>query len=484
MTTLRDLRVVPLGLAYLTGVKKSDQNIDLLSVASVSSSEAGERQNTTFSESTNLMLTIVNIGMNHETAPVELRELLDLGSSNVADVIAAVSSIKEIKESLVLSTCNRVEILFTTHKKKQAKQSVIEFLQRFSGVESKKLTPALYTYENEEAIRHIFRVGASLDSMVVGEPQILGQVKDAYRAAVEHKSSSVILNRLMHRAFSLAKRIRSETEIAGSPVSISFAAVELAKKIFGDLRGKKALLIGAGEMAELAATYLIGNQVERMLVANRTFSRAVDLADQFRGTAISFDEIPDQLEQVDIVITSTASPDPIITLGQVKHRMKLRKNRPLFFIDIAVPRDVEPHVNQLDNVYVYDIDDLKGIIDTNINKRKEEAVKAERMVDEEVIKFTHWLKTLEVVPTIVALQDKCEHIRQSELKKTLSNLADLSPDQTKLIENLTASITKKILNNPILFLKRKEERDSRDLYLDITRKLFDLDSDTDDSGSK
>lgn len=430
------------------------------------------------------MLTIVNIGMNHETAPVELRELLALGSQNIDEVISAIRAIKEIKESLVLSTCNRVEILFTTDKKRQAKQSVMEFLGRFSGVERKKLMPALYTYENEQAIRHLFRVGASLDSMVVGEPQILGQVKDAYRTAVEHKSSSVILNRLMHRTFSLAKKIRSETEIAGSPVSISFAAVELAKKIFGELKGKKTLLIGAGEMAELAATYLIGNQIEGILVANRTFSRAVDLAEQFHGTAISFDEIPDQLEQVDIVITSTASSEPIITLGQVKQRMKPRKNRPLFFIDIAVPRDVDPHVNQLDNVYAYDIDDLKGIVDTNINKRKKEAVKAERMVDKEVIKFTHWLKTLEVVPTIAALQDKCEHVRQRELKKTLSNLADLSPDQRKLIENLTVSITKKILNNPILFLKRKEDRDSRDLYLDVTRKLFDLDSDTENSHSE
>ena len=260
--------------------------------------------------------------------------------------------------------------------------------------------------------------------------------------------------------------------------------MELGKKIFGDLQGKEVLLIGAGEMAELAATYLLSNQVAKILVTNRTFSRAVELADQFHGTAISFDEIGDQLREVDIVITSTASPEPIITLGQVKDTMRSRKNRPLFFIDIAVPRDVEPHINRIENVFVYDIDDLKGIVDSNISNRKKEAVKAERLVNEEIIKFIHWLKTLEVVPTIVALQDKCEKIRQSELEKTLSSLSGLSPEQKKDLENLTRSITKKILNNPVLLLKSKEDKESRNLYLDVTRKLFDLDSDTDDSESK
>jgi glutamyl-tRNA reductase len=430
------------------------------------------------------MITIVTIGMNHETAPVELRELFVLADHSTDAVMNEIRAIKDIKESLLLSTCNRFELLLTTEKGDDAKESVIGLLSRLSGIPRKELQPTLYVYENHEAIRHIFRVGSSLDSMVVGEPQILGQVKDAYRTAVIHKSSSVILNRLMHKTFSLAKKIRTETEIADSPVSISFAAVELAKKIFGDLKGKKALLIGAGEMAELAATYLLSNQINQLLIANRTFTKAVDLADQFRGTALSFDEIAQQLQEVDIVITSTASSGPVISERQVRETMKPRKNRPLFFIDIAVPRDVEPHVNRIENVFLYDIDDLKGIVDSNIDKRKTEAVKAERMVDEEVIKFTHWLKTLKVVPTIVALQDKCEKIRQIELKKTLSSLNGLSDRQKKDVESLTLSITKKILNNPILFLKRKQDRDSQNLYLDVTRKLFDLDSDNDDSGSK
>ncbi len=430
------------------------------------------------------MTAIVDIGMNHKTAPVELRELVAFGGHNIDEVMNSIGSIQDIKESMVLSTCNRVEILFTTDKEKEAKESVIEFLSHVSGIKKEELGSTLYIYDNEEAIRHIFRVGASLDSMIVGEPQILGQVKEAYRIAVNHKSSSVILNRLMHRTFSLAKKIRTETDISGSAVSVSFAAVELGKKIFGDLQGKEVLLIGAGEMAELAATYLLNNRIAKILVANRTFSRAVELADHFHGKAISFEEISDQLLVVDVVITSTASPEPVISLNQVKNTMRRRKNRPLFFIDIAVPRDVEPQVNGIENVFVYDIDDLTGIVESNINKRKGEAVKAERMVDQEVIKFSEWFKTLDVVPTIVALKDKCENIRQMELKKTLSSLDDLTPEQRKGVENLTISIAKKILNDPIVLLKKKEDRTSRNLYLDIARKLFNLDSDSEDTNTK
>jgi len=422
--------------------------------------------------------------MNHETAPVELRELAAVGKHSIDEVMGVIRTIEDIKESMVLSTCNRVEILFTTDNEKGATESVIDFLCRYSQISREKLLPILYIYNDQEAIRHIFRVGASLDSLIIGEPQIIGQVKEAYRIALDHKSSSVILNKLMHRTFSLAKKIRTETEISGSAVSISFAAVELGKKIFGDLKGKKVLLIGAGEMAELAATYLVHNRVDKIKVANRTFRRAVEVADQFHGETISFEEIGDQLLHIDIVITSTSSPEPIISSDQVKKAMKGRKNRPLFFIDIAVPRNVEPGVNEIENAFVYTIDDLKGIIESNLSKRKDEAVKAERMVDEEVIKFSEWLKTLDVVPTIVALKEKCKKIRQIELKKSLSNLGNLTPEQRKSVENLAVSITKKVLNDPIIFLKSKENRSSRNLYLDITQKLFNLDSNNENTNKK
>jgi len=424
------------------------------------------------------MIRIVDIGMNHETAPVEARGLLSFGKQDRDKAFHDIQAIKNIKESLLLSTCNRVEILFTTEREKEAKESVITFLSHVSSIARGELRPLLYIYNDQEAIRHIFRVGASLDSMMVGEPQILGQVKDAYRIAVDNKSSSVIINRLMHRTFSLAKRIRTETGIAGSAVSISFAAVELAKKIFGDLTGKGVLLIGAGEMAELAAAYLRNNNVAQMLVTNRTLSRAVELAEQFQGSAISFDEIKSQLLMVDIVITSTASPEPIISFDQVRRIMKGRKNRPLFFIDIAVPRNVESRVNEIGNVFVYDIDDLKGIIDDNVGKRQAEAMKAERMVDEEVLKFSAWLRTLKVVPTIRELQEKCERIYQGELQKTLSGFKDLAPEQRNSVERMAKSITKKLLNDPIVFLKGKGEKGSQDFYLDIARKLFNLDGDT------
>ncbi|MFW6147607.1 MAG: glutamyl-tRNA reductase [Thermodesulfobacteriota bacterium] len=421
------------------------------------------------------MIRIVDIGMNHETAPVEVRELLSIGKEELDKTVGDIQAIKTVKESMVLSTCNRVEILFTSEREKEAKESIIQYVSQLSGISKNELKPLLYIYNDQEAIRHIFRVGSSLDSMIIGEPQILGQLKDAYRIAVDHKSSSVTLNRLMHRTFALAKRIRTNTGIAGSPVSISFAAVELAKKIFGELKNKGVLLIGAGEMAELAASYLLNNKIARLRVANRTFSHAVALAEQLQGMAISFDEIESHLLEVDIVVSSTASPEPIISFDQIRRIMKSRKNRPLFFIDIAVPRDVESRVNELDNVFVYDIDDLRGIINDNMSKRQAEAVKAERMVDEEVIKFTEWLRTLEVVPTIRELQEKCERIYLGEIEKTLSSLKGLTAEQKKGVEKMAHSITKKLLNDPIIFLKRKGERSSRDLYLDFTRQLFNLD---------
>jgi glutamyl-tRNA reductase len=261
---------------------------------------------------------------------------------------------------------------------------------------------------------------------------------------------------------------------------VSYAAVELAKKIFHDFKGKKVLLIGAGEMAELSARHLLSQGVSAIAVANRTFQKAVEVAQSFDGTPVSFEEIGGQLLETDIVISSTAAPGYVITHDQVKGSMKKRKNRPLFFIDIAVPRDVEPAVNDLENVYVYDIDDLKGIVQVNIGQRREEAVKAERIVEEEVIKFEQWLKTLEVVPTIVSLKEKAESIRQAELKKSLSSLGELSPPQLKSLETLTLSITEKILNDPILFLKQKADRPLGKTYLDTARRLFRLDQESGD----
>lgn len=425
------------------------------------------------------MIRIVNIGMNHETAPVELRECLAKEPENTSSALASMRELPSIKEGMFISTCNRVEALCTTENPNDARQSIVALMSRIGGISEHNFSSNLYTFEDMEAVKHIFRVASSLDSMAVGEPQILGQIKDAYSQATREKTSGVILNRFMHRAFHVAKRVRTETGISDAAISISYAAVELAKKIFHDLDGKKVLLIGAGEMAELAARHLLSNGVKSMTVANRTFDRAVRVAESFHGNAVSFEEIGSQLLEVDIVITSTASPDYVITHDQVKGSLRKRRNRPLFFIDIAVPRDVEPRVNDLGNIYLYDIDDLKGVIEVNVARRQQEAVKAERIVLEEVIKFERWLKTLEVVPTIISIKEKAEAIRQIELKRSLRNVDKLTPSQIEMIETLTRSITEKIINDPILVLKRKADRPSKDSYLDITRKLFDLDKNND-----
>ena len=426
------------------------------------------------------MIRIVNIGMNHETAPVELRECLAKDPDHADKALAMMREFSSIKEGLFLSTCNRVEALFTTEQAEEAKSSVVSLLCRLGEMPSETLGSSLFTYEDRDAVRHIFKVASSLDSMVIGEPQILGQIKEAYSNATKEKTTGVILNRLLHRAFHTAKRVRTETGISDAAVSVSYAAVELAKKIFYDFKGKKVLLIGAGEMAELAARHLLSQGVSAVTVANRTFQKAVEVAGEFKGIPVSFEEIGAQLLEADIVISSTAAPGYVITHGQVKGSMKKRRNRPLFFIDIAVPRDVEPSVNDLENVYVYDIDDLKGIVHVNIGQRQEEAVKAERIVEEEVIRFERWLKTLEVVPTIVSLKEKAEAIRRAELKKSLSNLGELSAPQLKSLETLTVSITEKILNDPILFLKQKADRPLGKTYLDTARRLFCLDHENGD----
>jgi len=318
--------------------------------------------------------------------------------------------------------------------------------------------------------------------MVVGEPQILGQLKEAFRAAVDHRATGAILNKLMHKSFSVAKRVRSETGIASHAVSVGYAAVELARKIFGELEGREVLLIGAGEMAELAAEHLLNHGVSRITAANRTLDRALALARRWGGRAAALEEIPALLAEVDIVISSTGAPELVVTAAAVRSVLRARKHRPLFFVDIAVPRDVDPDVNRLDNVYLYDIDDLRGVIEENRAARAEEALRAERIVEEETIKFLGWLHTLEVVPTIVAMKEKVERIRRAELDKTLARMGPLPPDQVQALEVMTEALTRKILHDPISFIKRAGRREKKDFYLDLTRRVFNLDAEPSASG--
>ncbi len=427
------------------------------------------------------MIKIVNIGMNHESAPIEVRECLARDDENVHRALTSMRESNWIHEGLFLSTCNRIEALYTTESAVEAEKWVMGLFSRLSHLTEEQFIPNLYIHENTEAIRHIFRVASSLDSMIVGEPQILGQIKEAYHKAVaQEKTSGVILNRLMHRAFHVAKRIRTETRIAEAAVSISYAAVELAKKIFYDLGNKKVLLIGAGEMAELAARHLLNHGIESLIVANRNFEKAVQMAETFRGQAVFLEEVESLLQEVDIIISSTASTEYIIHYDQVKQCLRKRRNRPLFFIDIAVPRDVDPKVNELGNVYLYDIDDLKGIIELNTTLRRKESIKAERIITEEVMRFNRWLETLDIVPTIISLKDKVEAIRKAEIKKSLPGLRGLTPSQEKAMESLTISLVEKIINDPILVLKDKAGRSSKDTYLDFVKKIFKLDDTIDE----
>lgn len=421
------------------------------------------------------MTKIINIGMNHESAPVELRECLASDAGSTAKTLARMRNLECINEGFFISTCNRVEALVTTDEATEASRALISLMSELGKLPKESLLQSLYTFEDSEAVRHIFRVASSLDSMVVGEPQILGQIKEAYSEATRQKTSGVIINRLMHRAFHVAKRVRTETGICEAAVSISYAAVELARKIFHELEGKRVLLVGAGEMAELAARHLLSQGVTQMTVANRTFSRAVELARVFDATPVAFEEIGALLVDSDIVITSTASPETVITCDQVRRCLRRRRNRPIFFIDIAVPRDVDAEVNTLENVYVYDIDDLKNVVQFNLEQRKGEAVKAERVIEEEVLKFEKWLKTLAVVPTIVSLREKAETIIKMELRRSKSALGNLTPSQEEAIRTLSLSIAEKMLNDPILFLKNKSDRPTLYTYLDVTRRLFNLD---------
>ncbi len=418
---------------------------------------------------------IVLVGLNHKTAPVEVRERFALEKSGLHPLETLREEVPEVEEALYLSTCNRVEFLFTSKEPDRALRGLKEFLSKKTGLKQESFEPHLYTLKGSDAVRHLFRVASGLDSMVLGEPQILGQVKDAYRKAVEFRTTGPVLNRLLHKTFSVAKRVRTETGIGSHAVSVSYAAVELAKKIFGSLRGKVALLVGAGEMAELAAQHLLSAGVSKMLVANRTLSRAIELAERFGGEAYGLDELKECLLKSDIVISSTGAPGYIITKDTIKPLLRKRKMRPIFFIDIAVPRDVDPEVNALENVYVFDIDDLKQVVEENIERRKKEATRAEKIVEEEVIKFSRWLKELAVYPTIKALKAKAEEIKRRELAKTLSKV-ELDPEKRRAIEVLLDSVIQKLLHDPITYLKSGYHREGRDAVV-VVRRIFNLDQD-------
>ena len=411
------------------------------------------------------------IGVNHNTAPVEVRERLALPESRLPEVCKSLCQQEGIEEGMILSTCNRVELLV---RRRDGVDNLRNFVCEYFHLDPAEYERYFYDYREEEAVRHIFRVTSSLDSMVVGEPQILGQVKEAYAVARAVGAINSQLDSLLTRAFAVAKRVRSETAVGSSAVSVASVAVELAKKIFGSLNGKHVYLVGAGKMSELAARHLIAHGAASIFVANRTYDRAVQLAKKFHGQAIMFEQLYDTCDKADIVITSTGAPHAIFRREHGELFLSRRRNRPMFFIDIAVPRDVDPGLNKLDGIFVYDIDDLQQAVTSHVADRRKEAERAEAIVALEVQRFQARLQTLDVVPTIVSLQDHLETIRQAEIDRVRGRLGSLSPDQELAVDALTRGIINKIMHTPISTLKTAARESEATTVIDLVRRLFNL----------
>ncbi|HZR66280.1 MAG TPA: glutamyl-tRNA reductase [Terriglobales bacterium] len=411
------------------------------------------------------------IGVNHKTAPVEVREQLAIPDGKLRDALQNLLAISGVHEGMILSTCNRVEVLAHTAN---GSTDLRDFLRALFGLSPSTYEPHLYEYREQDAVRHVFRVTSSLDSMVVGEPQILGQVKEAYATARALGAVQSYLDLLLTRAFAVAKRVRTETAVGSSHVSVASCAVDLAGKIFGSLNGKQVCLVGAGKMSEIAARHLLARGAGPIFVANRTYERAQVLAGQFGGRAIRFDALYDHCEQADIVITSTGAPVAIFRREHGERFLNRRKNRPMFFIDIAVPRDVDPEMNKLDGIFVYDIDDLQEAVTSHAAGRVKEAERAEGIIEDEVERFQARLRSLHVVPTIVSLQDYVETIRQAELDRVRGKLGRLSPEQEQALDALTHGIVNKILHTPITRLKSAVAGAEDATLLDAFKKIFNL----------
>ncbi|EGR4436828.1 glutamyl-tRNA reductase [Vibrio cholerae] len=400
-------------------------------------------------------MSLLAIGINHNTASVELREKVAFGPEKLSLALNQLSTSSHVKGGVILSTCNRTEIYCDVRS--ASKNKVIEWLSLFHQVSLDELKPSLYVHEEQAAIRHLMRVACGLDSLVLGEPQILGQVKQAYAEARENHAVNPATEKLFQKAFSVAKRVRTETEIGGSAVSVAYAACTLAKHIFESLADATVLLVGAGETIELVAKHLAGHHCKRMIVANRTRERALSLAQQFGADVIALNEIPDYLAQADIVISSTASPLPIIGKGMVESALKARRHQPMLLVDIAVPRDIEPQVGKLNDAYLYSVDDLQSIVDSNIEQRKVEAIQAEAIVSEESATFMSWMRSLQAVDSIRDYRKQANEAREELLNKSLQALA-AGGDPEKLLIELSNKLTNKLIHTPTRALQTAAEQ--------------------------
>ncbi len=422
------------------------------------------------------MTEIIVVGINHKTAPVELREKLAFTDSQLVRSYDFCKGKSELLECVVLTTCNRTEIYVAGRDEEAASLGVMDMLAAVKGIDPAAISPSLYVHRRDKAVEHLFLVTAGLDSMILGETQILGQVKEACSKAGDAGLVGSVFHALFRHAVTAAKRVQTETAINQNAASVSYAAVELAKKIFGRLNDRTVLVLGAGKMSELTLRHLYDQGVRRVIVVNRTKERADQLAACFGGISEYYEKRRDCLVKADIVISSTGAPHFVLDKEEVAQVMRTRRGRPLFLIDIAVPRDIDPQVNDLENVYLYDIDDLQAVVSANFKEREQEAVKARMILQEEINEFQVWFKTQEVVPLIAALRRKAEAIRQAELEITIRRLANLSDKERKHIDNLTRAIVNRILREPVLRIKEFALENKSDLYVTSLCQLFDLET--------
>lgn len=420
-------------------------------------------------------MDLVLVGISHRTAPIELRERLSFPADELAECLLSLCEMENVDEAVIISTCNRTELVASGPAGRGLSKIVARFMAEDRKVPESELHPVLYRYHSWEAVNHLFRVTASLDSMVLGEPQITGQVKEAYHAACDAGVCGPMLNRLFHKTFQVAKRVRTETKIAENAVSVSYAGVELARRIFGKLEGKEALLIGAGEMAELAVEHLLSAGLAKITIANRTHERAAKLASRFGGYAIGWGDIDSELQHADIVISSAAAPHYVLNHERLESVMRARRYRPLFLIDLGVPRNIDPDCAEAEGCYVYDLDDLEGVVEENKKSRYAEAKAAELIIDAETEEFENYLNGLRVVPTIVSLRKRFDEIRIAEIDRVIARLDGLEDEHRERIEYLTTALVNKILHEPIAALKKAEADGDGAEVTQIVRRLFALD---------
>ncbi|OPA80327.1 glutamyl-tRNA reductase [Paenibacillus selenitireducens] len=417
---------------------------------------------------------ILAVGLNYRTAPVEIRERFAIAEHALPEALQQLKTTKSVLECVVVATCNRTEIYVVVDRLHMCGHFIRSFMEKYFQIPRQEFTNYLYMYEDDHAIEHLFRVASGLDSMVIGETQILGQVKDSFLLAQELGATGTWFNMLFKQAVTMAKRAHSETSIGEAAVSVSYAAVELGKRIFGQFTKKKVLILGAGKMSELTVKHLYASGADEVVVANRTLTRAEQLAAKFNGTACTIPEGIARLHEMDIVISSTGADGYVLTMSQLQESMKKRKNRPIFMIDIAVPRDLDPAMAQLPNVFLYDIDDLEGIVESNMEQRRKEAAKIEAMIATEIAAFHNWLKTLGVSPLIYALQQKSSQIHQETLESLFKKLPELDEHQAKVIRKLTKSIVNQMLHDPILRIKEMAVEKNSDEALEMFTQIFAL----------